>query len=204
MDHTSAGKTVLLLQTKELGPRHITVSASPRQLASPDPSRSLPEFLKAVEVASDPVIPVVASQLLHELLVLFLDRERVDFFDTIPPALLGALESAVRRLPFDHPYASLRSSPVVGKSQKVECPRFGWVPFLGFGAGVLGRLKPHQARLFRVDRQAVLAHSLGQDLHDSPGVVFSGHPDHKSSGPGNFTPRPSRIRTGGSRLIRLL
>jgi hypothetical protein len=74
VDHPSTGKTVTLLQTKELGPRHITVSASPRQLASPDPSRSLPEFLEAVEVASNPIIPVVASQFLHELLVLFFDR----------------------------------------------------------------------------------------------------------------------------------
>jgi hypothetical protein len=30
-----------------------------------------------------------------------------------------------------------------------------------------------------VDRQVVLAHSLGQDIHDSPGVVFSGYPDHE-------------------------
>jgi len=68
----STGKTVVLLQTKEPVPRHITVSASPRQLAPPDLSRSLLKFLEAVEVANDPVIPVVASQLLHELLVLFL------------------------------------------------------------------------------------------------------------------------------------
>jgi hypothetical protein len=33
----------------ELGPRQITVSASPRQLASPDPSRSLPKLQEAVE-----------------------------------------------------------------------------------------------------------------------------------------------------------
>ncbi len=41
VDHACTGKTVILLPTKELGPRHITVSASPRQLASPDLSRSL-------------------------------------------------------------------------------------------------------------------------------------------------------------------
>jgi hypothetical protein len=74
VNHTNEGKTVTLLQTTELGPRHMTGSASPRQLASPDPSRSLPEFLEAEVVSSDPVIPVVASQLLHELPVPFLDR----------------------------------------------------------------------------------------------------------------------------------
>jgi hypothetical protein len=74
MNHTSMGKTVTLLQTSELGPRHITGSASPRQLASPDPSYSLSESPEAAEVSSDPIIPEVASQLLHELLVLFLDR----------------------------------------------------------------------------------------------------------------------------------
>jgi hypothetical protein len=74
VDHTSAGKTVSFLQSKELCPRHITISASPRQYVSPDPSRFLPKFQEAGEVANDPVIPVVASQLLHKLLVLFLDR----------------------------------------------------------------------------------------------------------------------------------
>ena len=74
VNHTSMGKTVTLLQTIELDPRHITGSASPRQLASPDPSCSLPESPEAAEVSNDPVIPEVASQLLHELLVLFLDR----------------------------------------------------------------------------------------------------------------------------------
>jgi hypothetical protein len=64
----------MLLQAKELGPRHFAVSASPRQVTPPDPSRGLPEFQEAVEVSNDPVIPVVASQLLRELLVLLLDR----------------------------------------------------------------------------------------------------------------------------------
>ena len=61
----------------------------------------------------------------------------------------------------------------MGKPQKVECPRLGWVPFLGFGVGCLGRFKPHQTGFLRVDRQSVLAHPLGQDIHDSLGVVFS-------------------------------
>ena len=64
-----------LLQTKELGPRHVAISAAPRQHASPDPSRFLPKFLEAEVVANDPVIPIVASQLLHELLVLLTVRE---------------------------------------------------------------------------------------------------------------------------------
>jgi hypothetical protein len=67
----------------------------------------------------------------------------------------------------------------VSESQKVECRWSGWVPFLGFGAGRLGRLEPHQTRLLRVDRQAVLAHPLGQDLHDSLSVGFSGSPNRK-------------------------
>ncbi len=67
----------------------------------------------------------------------------------------------------------------MGESQKVECPRFGAFPSLRFGVGRLGRLEPHQTRLLRVDCQTVLAHSLGQNLHDSPGVVFSGYPDHE-------------------------
>ena len=41
------------------------------------------------------------------------------------------------------------------------------------------RVEPDQPRLLRVNRQAVLAHPLGQDLHDPPGVLFSGNPDHE-------------------------
>ena len=36
-------------------------------------------------------------------------------------------------------------------------------------------------RLLGVDRQAVLAHPLGQDLHDPPGVVSRATPITKSS-----------------------
>ena len=65
--------------------------------------------------------------------------------------------------------------------------RVGPVP--RFRSRRLGRFEPHQARLLRVDRQAVLAHPLGQDIHDSLGVVFSGYPDHESSSPGEFHPQ---------------
>ena len=75
VDHSGSRKTVTLLQTEELCPRHFTISAAPRQPTSPDPSCCLPEFQEAVEVSSNPVIPVVASQLLRELLVLFPDRK---------------------------------------------------------------------------------------------------------------------------------
>ena len=66
----------------------------------------------------------------------------------------------------------------MGESQEVECLRGGWA-LRRFRSRLPRRLKPHQSRLLRVDRQAVLAHPLGQDLHDPPGVVFSGHPDHE-------------------------
>ena len=77
MDHSGARKTVALLQTKEFGPRHAAASAAPRQFASPYPPRCRQKSLKAGEVANDPVIPVVASQFLRELVVLLLDRKMV-------------------------------------------------------------------------------------------------------------------------------
>ena len=55
----------------------------------------------------------------------------------------------------------------------------GLCPSLGFGVGRPCGWNRIETRLLRVDRQAVLAHPLGQDLHDPPGVVFSGYPDHK-------------------------
>jgi hypothetical protein len=68
VNHSGAGQTVTLLQSSEPGPRHGLASASPSQLASSDPSRCLPEFQETVEVSNNPVIAVVASRLLRELL----------------------------------------------------------------------------------------------------------------------------------------
>jgi hypothetical protein len=69
VDHLSAGKTVSLLQTIELWPRHITISASPRQPTSPDLSHFLPKILKAGVVSIDPVSGQIAlaQAVLHEL-----------------------------------------------------------------------------------------------------------------------------------------
>ena len=139
----------------------MTISASPRQRTSPDPSHSLPKSLEAGEVSNDPVIPVMTSQLLRELLVLFPDREVQIFSAPFRQCLKRSLESAFRRCPLDHPFAPPGSSPVVSKSQKVECRWFGWIPFLGRGVVRPGRLKPHHACLLRMDRQTVLAHPLG-------------------------------------------
>ena len=75
VDHASTGKTGELLQASELGPCHLAVSAPPRKPVTPNPARCLPEFQETVEVPNDPVVPVVAPQLLRELLVLFLERK---------------------------------------------------------------------------------------------------------------------------------
>jgi hypothetical protein len=74
MNHSGAGKIVSFLQTKELGPRHWPASATPRQPVFPYPPRALPKFLEAEEVARNSIIPVVASQLLCQLLVPLPDR----------------------------------------------------------------------------------------------------------------------------------
>jgi hypothetical protein len=75
MDHADTGKSVPLLQAKELEPREWSASATPRQPVTPYPSRAFAKSLKAGEVANDPVVPEVAPQLLRELMVLLLNRE---------------------------------------------------------------------------------------------------------------------------------
>jgi hypothetical protein len=81
VDHSGGGKTVTLLQTRELGPCHVAVPVSPRRPTPANLSRSRPKFQEAGVVSSDPVIPVVASQFLRELLVLLHDRN-VQVFST--------------------------------------------------------------------------------------------------------------------------
>ena len=68
-------KLVALLQAKEFQPRHSFASASPRETTAPDPAHSFPKAVKAGVVANDPVVPVVAFELLLEFLVLLSDRK---------------------------------------------------------------------------------------------------------------------------------
>jgi hypothetical protein len=121
----------------------------------------------------------VASQLLRELTVLLHYRKVQILTKPLRQRSERPIESTFRRLPFDHPRSLPGSAPVMGESQKVECRRFGGFPSLSVGVARLGRLEPHQTRLLRVDCQSVLAHPLGQNLHDPPGVIFSGYPDHE-------------------------
>jgi len=146
---------------------------------SPDRSRFLQEFLETGEVTGDPIVRVVALQLLFERLVLDCDRLVQVLPAPVRERLERSLQAALRRLALDHPSSLQTSAPVVGEAQEVECPGASGVLVRGFGVGHVGRMEPDHARLLRVDRQAVLAHPLGQDLHDPPGVVFSGHPDHE-------------------------
>jgi hypothetical protein len=75
VDHSISGKPVPILQTQNLGPRQITVSASPKYPSSTKSSRSVPKFFEAIDVSNDPIKPVVASQFLRQHLVLLHDRK---------------------------------------------------------------------------------------------------------------------------------
>ena len=68
------GESVPSLQSQELRPRHHAGTATPRQPTFPDLLGPLQEFLEAGEIPGDPVIPVVALQLLLQRLVLNRDR----------------------------------------------------------------------------------------------------------------------------------
>src|SRR4051812_28231891 len=72
--HPCLGETVPLLQTLEIRPRHGSAPVAPGQPAFPDLPRLPQELLEAGEVADDPVVAVVALELLLEHLVLLRDR----------------------------------------------------------------------------------------------------------------------------------
>ncbi len=82
MDDSGFGESVLPLQEQEFGPRHSAGTATPRQPTFPDLPSSLQEFLKAEEVAGDPVVTIVALQLLLQLLVL--NKNRLTPIDSTP------------------------------------------------------------------------------------------------------------------------
>ena len=87
MDHTCFGESVPSLQSQEFWPRHRAGTAAPRQPTFPDLLGTLQEFLEAGEIAGDPVVPVVALQLLLQRLVLNRDRFDADWLDTTPITL---------------------------------------------------------------------------------------------------------------------
>jgi hypothetical protein len=73
VDYTSPWEAVALLQVLEGFPRR-TAAAAPRQPTLPDLPGPLQVLLEAKEVASYPVVRIVALQLLLQRLVLYLDR----------------------------------------------------------------------------------------------------------------------------------
>src|SRR5271157_2984402 len=75
VDHTGRGKTVMLLQPHELRPRQRFVPATPRQPSFPDPAGGPQKLLEAGIVTDDPIVTVMAFQLLRELLVLIPNRQ---------------------------------------------------------------------------------------------------------------------------------
>ena len=105
MDHTATAKTVVLLRANELGPGHVPISATPRQPTTPNPPHFRPKALESEVVAINPVLAVLASQLLDEFLVLLLDRTMQIDSTPFRQRCERPLESAFRRLPFDHPCA---------------------------------------------------------------------------------------------------
>ena len=66
-------------------------------------------------VTDDPIVTVMAFQLLRELLVLISNRQQCRFSrHHAASASQRSLQSALRRLALDHPSASSASSPVMG------------------------------------------------------------------------------------------
>ena len=98
MDHTCLGKTVPQFQSLEIGPREGFAPTTPGQPSFPDLSRSQEEVLETGNVTDDPVVPVVALQLLLQRLVL--NRERSMPIDSTPirQRLKRSLEAAPGRL----------------------------------------------------------------------------------------------------------
>jgi hypothetical protein len=70
VDHTRFGEPVPSLQSQELWPRYRAGATTPRQPTFPDLLGALQEFLEAGEIPGDPVIPVVALQLLLQRLAI--------------------------------------------------------------------------------------------------------------------------------------
>ena len=98
VDHTGRGKTVMLLQPHELRPRQWFVPATPRQPSFPDPAGGPQKLLEAGIVTDDPIVTVMAFQLLRELLVLISNRQVQVLPAPRRQRVQRSLESALRRL----------------------------------------------------------------------------------------------------------
>src|ERR1700691_4548870 len=84
-----------------------------------------------------------------------------------PPETVGS------RAPFHHPNPLPRSAPEVTETQEVERPRRG-ITAGGRTVGPVWWLECQQPGLVRMDRQPVLAKSLGQHVQHPPCVFGTG------------------------------
>src|SRR5215475_12477526 len=74
-------------------------------------------------------------------------------------------EALPNRLPLDDPVSTACFGPIVGKSEKVECPR---AP--GQVLATQGLIERNQRRLFEMNGEVETAKSLRQDRHDPLGI----------------------------------
>jgi len=78
-----------------------------------------------VLIARNPIVRIVAAQLLHQLLMLPGDRRMAVGAAPGVEAMESAAEPLHGGLALDDPVTPPGASPVVGKAEEIKCPRPG-------------------------------------------------------------------------------
>src|SRR6516165_2054411 len=141
--------------------------ATTTQPVAPSPPGMLKDGSQCLEVATYPMIAVIATQLRTQHAVL-LGQWRMAVFPTPCPYPLHTPAAALPTgLPLDDPVSTACFGPIVGTSEKVACPR---AP--GRVLTTQGLIARNQRRLFGMTGEVEAATPLRHDRHHPLGIRF--------------------------------
>lgn len=138
------------------------------QPAIPLPAHLVVEGVERAGVSGNAVIPVVPPELPPQLVCLCLHLVMPMKSAPLGYRLHTPRQTVLRRSPFHYPSALAALPPVMGEPQEVECP---WSNARSAPEG--WRPESEHPRFVMMKIQPVFPTPLGQDLHDSGGIVLS-------------------------------
>ena len=123
MHDLHAGKRRVLQEADKTLPAHPVALSTAVQPFPPEADDLPAHPTEAVLIARDPVVRIVAPQLLHALRLLPRDRRVAMVATPGIEAMPGTTQSLHGGLALDDPVALPRASPIVGKAEEVKRPR---------------------------------------------------------------------------------
>ena len=158
----------------KLLPASVAFVAGSAQPVAPSPLGRLEDHFEPLEIATDTLGVVLATQFQTSRLLLLLPWRLAVVTTPCPERSHQPAQPFPDRLALDDPVSIACRGPIVGKAEQVEAPH---APCRWLSAWRL--LERHERRLFGMNGQAEAGKPLRQDVHHPAGVGFPCAADDK-------------------------